>query len=141
MRYLVTIFAVLAVAAIVMLGSRGNESGYYALTSNIKRTDGLSFSSRVLLSGEPVGHIEGMTLRDDYSVNVRILVRRDVKIPVDSAVAIYSESLLRGKYLAILPGGAEEYMKDGDSFEFSQNAINLMRMISAGAEMLKKESK
>jgi len=138
MRYVIIVFAILAIACGIMCGGHKNESGYYTLVGNIKRTDGLSFNSRVLLSGQDVGHIESMTLRDDYTVDVRIRVFDWVKIPSDSATAIYSESLLHGKYLAILPGGSEEYMKDGDSFEFSQNSINLVRMISAGAEMLKK---
>jgi len=137
-RYIVVAFAALVLIVGIMICGGSSEAGYYTLTSNIKRTDGLSLNSRVLLSGEDVGYIENMTLRDDYTVDVEIKVYDWVKIPNDSATAIYSESLLHGKYLAILPGGSEEYMKDGDNFEYSQNSINLVRMISAGAEILKK---
>ena len=136
------IAALLAIALVLFIATveRDEGDGYYTLKSNIKRTDGLSPKSRVLLSGIEVGYIEGMTLRADYTVDVEIKVKDWVKVPADSATAIYSESLMGGKYLAILPGGSEEYMGDGASFDYSQNSIDLMNMISIGAESLKKGS-
>ena len=126
------VFTLLA-SVIIRLAHRDN---YYVLISNIQRTDGLKVNSRVMLSGFEIGHVKGMTLREDYTVDVRIRIKDWVRIPNDSATAIFSESLLGGKYLAILPGGSMEYMQDGDSFYYSQNAINLLRIISAGVEAM-----
>jgi len=138
-RYLAVLAALVLVVAAIF---GGNESdGHYTLVSNIKRTDGLTPKSRVLLSGVDVGYIEGMTLRADYTVDVEIKVKDGVKIPSDSATAIYSESLMGGKYLAILPGGSEEYMGDGAHFDYSQNSIDIMNLISIGADALKKDGK
>ena len=121
--------------------AREGEPSHYTIISNVKRTDGLGLKSRVLLSGAEVGHIEKMELKPDFSVDVHMKIRRGVKVPSDSATAIYSESLLAGKYMAILAGGDDEYMGDGARFDYSQNSINLTDMLVSGLQALKKREK
>ena len=59
-------------------------------------------------------------------------------IPDDSSVAIYTDGLIGAKYIAILPGGSMNYMKNGDEFEFAQDSVNITEMIEIGIEQFKK---
>ena len=62
-------------------------------------------------------------------------------IPDDSSVAIYTDGLLGAKYVAVLPGGSMDYMRNGDEFEFAQDSVNITEMIEIGIEQFTKSSK
>jgi phospholipid/cholesterol/gamma-HCH transport system substrate-binding protein len=110
----------------------------YTLVATIKKTDELKKQSPVRLSGIEVGRISDMLLRHDFSVDVVMKIDREIRIPDDSVVAIYTDGLLGGKYVAILPGGSTDYMKNGDSFEYAQNSINISEIIETGISSFKK---
>ena len=65
-------------------------------------------------------------------------------IPDDSSIAIYTDGLMGDKYVAVLPGGSSEYMKDGDTFEYAQDSVNITEMLEIGISQFvnsKKEEK
>jgi phospholipid/cholesterol/gamma-HCH transport system substrate-binding protein len=105
---------------------------YYTIVANIKKTDELKAGAPVLMSGINVGVIAGMELEPDFSVNVRMNIRKGVAIPDDSAAAVYTDGLLGAKYIAILPGGSEDAMRDGDDFAYTQDSVNITEMIELG---------
>ena len=42
-----------------------------------------------------------------------------------------SDGLFGGKYLAVIPGGEDENLKDGDSIENATSAVNIESLISS----------
>jgi phospholipid/cholesterol/gamma-HCH transport system substrate-binding protein len=50
-------------------------------------------------------------------------------MPADSSVAVASDGLLGGKYLALVPGGDVEMLGDGEEVTLTQSAINLEDLI------------
>lgn len=105
--------------------------GGYELIAKFDRVDGLNIGSDVRLSGIKVGTVVSQELDPDtYEAVVRLVISDSVQLPTDTAAAITSEGLLGGSYLSILPGGMEEMLQDGDEFEETQDAIDLIAMIN-----------
>ena len=60
---------------------------------------------------------------------VMIHLPSQLKIPFDSSLAVVSDGLLGGKYLAITPGGDDKTLKNGDVIEHTQSSVNLESLI------------
>lgn len=105
--------------------------GGYELIAKFDRVDGLNIGSDVRLSGIKVGTVVSQELDPlTYEAVVRLIISESVQLPTDTAAAITSEGLLGGSYLSILPGGMEDMMQEGDEFEETQDAIDLIAMIN-----------
>ena len=114
------------------------KDNFYVLTADIKHTDELKSGAFVRLSGVDVGNVSKLELLPDFSVRVFMQIDNTIQIPDDSSVAIYTDGLIGAKYVAILPGGSMDYMKNGDEFEFAQDSVNITEMIEIGIEQFKK---
>jgi len=102
----------------------------YVLQARFDRIDGLNVGSDVRVAGIKVGSIVENNLdTNSYQAIVKFSVSSDVQLPVDTAVAISSESLLGGSYLSVLPGGQEEMLVSGDEISETQDAVDLLGLI------------
>ena len=102
----------------------------YTLTARFERVDGLSVGSDVRLSGIKVGTVVRQDLDPrTYQALIRISVDSSIELPIDTVAAITSEGLLGGSYLALKPGGLDEYLLEGDEIEFTQGSVDLMSLI------------
>lgn len=117
-----------------------NKANYYTLIAEIRKTDELKSGGMVLLSGIKVGSISKLELMDDFSVKVFMNIDNGIFIPDDSSVAIYTDGIMGPKYVAILPGGSNDYMQNGDSFEYSQDSVNISEMIGIGVSQFMKNN-
>lgn len=88
------------------------EKGYI-ITAHFKNTAGLDNKSPVQVAGVDVGRVNKITL-DKNMAKTAMTIKEDVKIPVDSRIAIKSFGILGDKYLEIMLGNATTYLKDGD---------------------------
>lgn len=114
-------------------------SGTYPLTANFRRADGLSSGVDVRISGVKVGTVRAMDLDPQtYEARVTMAVQQGIRLPDDSAATIASDGLLGGAHVAIKPGGSEFMLEPGDSFTFTQGAVNILdlvnRAITGGTE-------
>ena len=99
----------------------------YAKFRNI---DGIKIGSDIKISGVRVGVVNDLKLsNDDYSVNLKLSLKKDIKIPDDSIISIRSDGLLGGKFLDIKPGVSDNYLNNNDVFSATQSAINLEDLI------------
>lgn len=99
------------------------QSGY-RLMARFTSVDGLAENSVVWLSGIKIGSVTNV--RYDPASREAVLtfqIDRKVQLPIDSSASIVSASLLGGKYVMVSPGGSEEMLNDGDSFEYVQNSV------------------
>lgn len=102
----------------------------YVLQARFDRIDGLNIGSDVRVAGIKVGSIVSSELDSEtYQALVKFSVASGVSLPLDTAAAISSESLLGGSYLSLLPGAEEEYLVNGDEIEETQDAIDLLGLI------------
>jgi len=102
----------------------------YEVIAKFDRIDGLQQGSDVRLSGVKVGTIKTIGLDPEtYLAVVHINLSSDVELPKDSAAEIASESLLGGKFLALLPGGEEAVIPAGGEIMHTQAAISLESLI------------
>jgi phospholipid/cholesterol/gamma-HCH transport system substrate-binding protein len=128
--------AVLAVAVWFLVfsyqsGGNGSGSGNgYELVAKFTSVAGVPQGADVRISGIKVGEVSGMVLNPaTYLAEVRLSMAAGTMVPADSAVAVKSESLLGGKYLAITPGAEDAMLKDGGELLYTQPAVVLEDLI------------
>lgn len=128
--------AVLALAAGFALyaangaGLMAGQGETYPLTASFRAVDGISAGSDVRLAGLKVGTITALTLNPQtFFADAVIEVRKDILLPVDSAILISSEGLLGGNFVEILPGGALENLGPGDEIEDTQGSVSLVSLL------------
>jgi len=88
------------------------EDGY-ELSVILDNANGLDIRTPVFVAGVQVGNIKKISLAG-YKAKVRMLLIKNVKVPVDSTIAIKSQSLLGDKYIEIIPGVENKYFAEGD---------------------------
>ena len=92
--------------------SKGGIYTGYPLTAQFDRIDGLTVGNDVRISGVKVGNISSVEIDPTtFLAKVVLTVREDLALPIDTAAEITSESLMGGKYIALVPGGDDVYPK------------------------------
>src|SRR6185437_11822638 len=104
-------------------------SGYEVLTK-FSKIDGIRAGGDVRVSGIKVGSIVSESLDPKtYEADVTLSIDPAVKLPTDSVASIVSSGLLGDKYIAILPGAADDMIKPGGRINFTQAPVSLEDMI------------
>lgn len=100
---------------------RGNnvfekKTYYYAVYDKV---DGLTTSDPVTFHGLPVGKVMSLDLLDDTSGRsiAKILMKKDIKIPANSAFQLYSADFLGEKAVQLIIGDAKQYAQNGDTLQ------------------------
>jgi len=125
---------VLAVAAVFLVVAFsttdvGAVDGY-EVTATFDRVDGVNAGADVRMSGIKIGTVTKLEL-DPQTFLARATLNIDsaVELPSDSSAEITTEGLLGGKYMAIVPGGAEDVIPDGGRIQFTQSSLSLEGLI------------
>jgi len=127
--------AVLAVAIWFLVFSYqtgGNATGGdgYRLIAKFTSVAGVPPGADVRISGIKVGEVSSLTLDPQtYLAHVHMSIEAGTEVPEDSSVAVKSESLLGGRYLAISPGAEDIMLKDGGELLYTQPAVVLEDLI------------
>jgi phospholipid/cholesterol/gamma-HCH transport system substrate-binding protein len=102
----------------------------YEVTANFDRVEGLRDGGDVRISGIRVGSIVSQTLdTKSYVAVVKMSIDPAVKLPTDSVATIASSGLLGDKYLSIVPGAEDEFIKPGGTIEHTTPPISLESLI------------
>ena len=104
---LISLISILFLTFEVKSFDRFKEKGYpiYAIVND---ASGISYKSRVKLRGVKVGIVDSMKLEKD-GVKLKLLIDKNVKIPLGSKVTLAQDNVLGGKYLEIIPSNSNEY--------------------------------
>ncbi len=98
----------------------------YRLSAQFDRIDGLSVGSDVRMAGVKVGAVVSTGIDPkSYLAVVGFTVQNDIKLPSDSSAAVASDSLLGGKYLALVPGGNDQMLAAGGRVTVTQSSVSL----------------
>ncbi|MDR3126105.1 MAG: MlaD family protein [Rickettsiales bacterium] len=125
-------FVILVLLAVLAFPAR--RSGSYTLVATVRDIGDLKKGAAVRLSGIGIGTVAALELKSDYSVRVVMSIDGSIRIPEDSALAILSDGLMGAKYASVIPGSSADFMTDGGSFEYAQNAIDINKMIGIGVD-------
>lgn len=121
------------------IGAGGAAPDGRRVTAEFGNIGALQTGADVRLGGVRIGSVENIAL-DPASYRAVATLRLDpgVEAPTDSSAKILSDGLLGDSYLALDVGGALESLQDGDRIDFTQDAINVIdlvsRLIASGVE-------
>ena len=126
---------VLVVAAVFLFyavahGGRGAQPEGMMLTAQFDRIDGLVNGADVRIAGVKVGSVVGSEI-DPQSFNAVVTMRvdRSLRLPSDSSAEVTSDGLLGGKYLSIVPGGADRMLAAGARITETQGSVSLESLL------------
>lgn len=114
------------------------EKGYH-LSVTFNTASGLDKKAPVQISGVEVGRVEGIKLADE-GAKITLRIHPDVKIKKGGYASVRSSGLLGDRFVEIVPGKENVYLKDGDVLSAQQGAPdmeNLMNQFSNIAEDVK----
>ena len=130
--------AVVAVAAFFLVFSLSQQSGAatgdsYALLAKFGRADGVSPGTDVRVAGVKVGQVTGVNVDPKtLKAEVKMNVRKDILLPVDSTAQIQSDSLLGGSYIYVLAGGDPDVNLPTDGsgvFDYTRGTVDIMSLL------------
>lgn len=130
----------LFVVAIFIIGKQKNLfNPVYKLSSTFYNVSGLQVGNNVRFAGINVGTVDNITIINDSTVNVEMLIRKEVNqfIKTDCKVTIGSEGLIGDRLLSIIPGkNNAPVAKDGQQLLSSEpvetDAIMASLKVTAG---------
>lgn len=103
----------------------------YVLEARFDTIGGVSTGTDVKISGVKVGRVAGFELDPlTFEASLKIELPSKISLPTDSAIRIASDGLLGGNHILIEPGYNVDMFKEGDQFELTYGATNLMDLIS-----------
>jgi phospholipid/cholesterol/gamma-HCH transport system substrate-binding protein len=130
---LVGALVLLVAVSFVVLAWRGgtvDRPSGLTLTARFDRVDGLVPGSDVRVSGLTVGSVVEATIDpQSYLAVVKLSIDDTIKVPEDSSAEILGDGLLGSKYLAIIPGGSDTLLKNGDEITSTQASISIEALI------------
>ena len=125
-----TMVAFLIVTVFSFSSGPANTSGGIFLAAQFNDIDGLDAGTEVRMGGIKIGEVMGVGLREDYSAEAIIRIEAKILIPTDTSVAIHTDGIFGGKFVTLEPGAEEEFMKTGDTFEVTQDSVNVQDLLT-----------
>jgi len=133
----VGVFVALGLIALFMLAMRVSnlsaltETGGYEVHARFTNIGGLKVRSQVTMAGVRIGRVTDIGFDEQtYQavVTMSILPQYD-KLPTDTSASILTSGLLGEQYVGLEPGGAEDFLRDGDTIQLTQSAVVLEKLI------------
>ena len=94
--------------------------------------NGVFVGTDVRVAGLKVGSVAAQRLDPrSYQAEVTLALNDKLRIPSDSTAAISAEGLLGGTYIALLPGGSETPLKNGDVILDTQGSVDMLGLVGS----------
>ena len=109
----VGLLAIVIVIALIVVTRRiadtpsGGAGKGVPIYATFDSASGLTKSTSVEIAGVPVGEVEEIQ-RSGNKARVKMRIRPDVQLPLDSRVVVRGKGILGDKIISIIPGEAEE---------------------------------
>lgn len=135
------LFVMLGFAALAFLTTQLPGSGVrigsvagdgYVVSARFDNVGDLKVGAPVTMAGVRIGRVDSVAVDGtEFRAVVKLSIeRRYDRIPTDSDAAIQTSGLLGAKYIGLSAGGADTYLKDGGSIEFTQSALVLENLVN-----------
>jgi phospholipid/cholesterol/gamma-HCH transport system substrate-binding protein len=132
--FVVGLFVLAGLAAIAYLsisvgGFSLHRNEGLIIYASFDEIGGLKPRAPVVISGVKVGEVSDIVLAKDYRARVKMDLRRDLKLPIDTTASIVTAGLLGDRYISLQIGGEEQLLKSGGEITFVESAVLLERLI------------
>ena len=130
-------FVIVAAVALFFLAMRvsgltqSTSANTYTIKASFDNISGLTSRAKVTMSGVSIGRVTSISL-DPVRLNavVEMQINSDVdEISTDAAASILTAGLLGEKYIGIVPGADETYLKNGGEITLTQSSLVLEDLI------------
>ncbi len=123
-----------SLGALIFFSSTGNElknsKNYYLLEAEFKNIEGITLKSEVKLSGITIGYVKDIKFTNDYYVLLKLSIKNEIKIPIDSKAVIKSAGLFDHKFISVKIGSDKKYLSANDKIVLTESALNLEEIIN-----------
>lgn len=127
---MVLVAAGIFLAYAILHGGRAPQTAGIGLTAEFDRVDGLNPGADVKIGGVKIGSVSDLRIDPrSFQAVVTLRIRPDLALPTDSSAEITSEGLLGGKYVSIVPGGADRVLRDGGRITETQGSVSLESLL------------
>ncbi len=107
-----------------IIGSKG-----YQVYADFPNIGGLKTGALVEIAGVEIGRVKSLSLHN-YKARVVMDINQEVKLQEDTIVSIKTKGLLGEKYVAVLPGAAEEYIQPNGRIRDALPPVDIEDLIS-----------
>jgi len=103
----------------------------YKVYAHFQNIGGLTLRAKVTMAGVTIGRVTDIQLdRKRLNARVTMEVYNDVnEISTDAVASILTAGLLGEKYIGIVPGADDTFLKEGDEIEQTQSSLVLEDLI------------
>jgi phospholipid/cholesterol/gamma-HCH transport system substrate-binding protein len=116
--------------AMLHSGRAGGATDGLALTARFDKIDGLNNGADVRIAGVKVGSVISQRIDPtSFAAEITLNVDRTLKLPTDTSAEITSEGLLGGKYVSLVPGGADRILANGARITETQGSVSLESLL------------
>lgn len=128
----VGIFMLIGLAALVWITVKLGRmellsgAGYYEVKAEFTNVGGLKVGASVEIGGVEIGRVKSIYVDPNkYTAIVVMMIKDGIKIPEDSIASVKTKGLIGEKFVEILPGASDRYVKVGGKIENTQSAFSL----------------
>jgi phospholipid/cholesterol/gamma-HCH transport system substrate-binding protein len=131
------IFLLLGIAALLWLAMRATDYGQdigketYSISARFTNIADLRDKAPVKIGGVVVGMVESIEL-DPVTFEAVVTMgvsARFAEIPSDTGASVLTSGILGDRYIGLEPGGAPDYLQEGDELFITQSALILEQAI------------
>lgn len=131
------IFLLLGIAALIWLATRATDYGQeigketYQISARFTNIGDLRSRAPVKIAGVPAGLVDSVELDPvtfEAIVHMEISSRFN-ELPTDTGASILTSGVLGDRYVGLEPGGAPDFLADGDAIIITQSALVLEQII------------
>ncbi len=116
--------------AMLHSGRAGGATDGLNLTARFDKIDGLNNGADVRIAGVKVGSVTGQRIDpQSFAAEITLNVDRTLRLPTDTSAEITSEGLLGGKYVSLVPGGADRILANGARITETQGSVSLESLL------------
>ena len=126
----VILLSFIFITFVIKITNKGVGQKTYILNAIFENIEGINVGTKIKIGGTEIGKVSNIKLEKDYSINVKLAINNGIKIPLDSSIKISTSGIMGGKYLKVIIGGDDTYLKKGDYFEFAESTLDLEDMIT-----------
>jgi phospholipid/cholesterol/gamma-HCH transport system substrate-binding protein len=102
----------------------------YQVSVEFNDASGLNAGTDVRMAGVKIGSVVEQRLNPEtYFAVVTLGISDTVRLPSDSSARIIPDGLLGGNYVALEPGGAEDYIAHGGKILYAQGSVNVVDLL------------
>jgi phospholipid/cholesterol/gamma-HCH transport system substrate-binding protein len=131
------IFLLIGIAALIWLATRATDYGQeigkdtYQVSARFTNIGDLRSRAPVKIAGVPAGLVESVELDPatfEAIVHMKISTRFN-ELPTDTGASILTSGVLGDRYVGLEPGGAPDFLADGDVIVITQSALVLEQIV------------